>query len=216
MAKSNDEHLWALTHAERATLVDELTGLDAEQWHHRTLCGKWDVQQVVALLTQAASTNQWQWLRSMIRAGFRPELHNQRLLKRHLGKTPAETLERFRAVINSTVVPSGDTPAWLGEVVVHAQDIRQPLGLLRTPSVDALTPVADFFARRSFTVKSRAGVAGLSLRADDGPFAAGTGPLITGSTLALVMTMAGRETYLHNLDGPGLPTFHARLQEIAG
>ena len=44
----------------------------------------------------------------------RPELHNQRLLKRHLGKTPAEALERFRAVINSTVVPSGDTPAWLG------------------------------------------------------------------------------------------------------
>lgn len=114
MAKSNDEHLWALTHAERATLVDDLTGLDAEQWHHLTLCGKWVVQQVVAHLTQAASTNQWQWLRSMIRAGFRPELHNQRLLKRHLGKTPAEALERFRAVINSTVVPSGDTPAWLG------------------------------------------------------------------------------------------------------
>lgn len=216
VANSKDEQLWALTHAERAALVADLTGLDAKQWHHQTLCGKWDVQQVVAHLTQAASTNQWQWLRSMIGAGFRPELHNQRLLKRHLGKTPDETLERFRAVINSTAAPSGDTPAWLGEVVVHSQDIRQPLGLLRNSSVDALTPVAEFFARRNFTVKSRTRVAGFNLQADDGPFAAGAGPLITGSTLALVMTMAGRETYLHNLEGPGLPAFHARLQEIAG
>ena len=52
-----------------------------------------------------------------------------------------------------------------------------PLGLVRTPSVDALTPVADFFARRDFTVASRTHVANLQLRADDGPFATGTGPL---------------------------------------
>ena len=95
---------------------------------------------------------------------------------------------------------------------MHAQDIRQPLGLVRTPSVDALTPVADFFARRDFTVSSRNHVADLQLRADDGPFAAGTGPLVTGSTLALVMSMAGRVSYLAELDGPGVPTLRSRLQ----
>ena len=95
---------------------------------------------------------------------------------------------------------------------MHAQDIRQPLGLVRTPSVDALTPVADFFARRDFTVSSRTHVADLQLRADDGPFAAGTGPLVTGSTLALVMSMAGRVSYLAELDGPGVPTLRSRLQ----
>jgi hypothetical protein len=95
---------------------------------------------------------------------------------------------------------------------VHAQDIRQPLGLVRTPSVDALTPVADFFARRDFTVSSRTHVSDLQLRADDGPFAAGTGPLVTGSTLALVMSMAGRVSYLAELDGPGVPTLRSRLQ----
>jgi hypothetical protein len=66
-------------------------------------------------------------------------------------------------------------PAYLGEVVVHAQDIRQPLGLTRVPSVDAR--VAEFFAQRNFAVPSRSD--GLQLRADDGPFAAGTGPLVT-------------------------------------
>ena len=59
---------------------------------------------------------------------------------------------------------------------VHAQDIRQPLGVARTPSVDALTPVADFFAYRDFTVPSRTQVADMQLRVDDGPFATGTVP----------------------------------------
>jgi uncharacterized protein (TIGR03083 family) len=215
MARPQDDHLWALAHAERATLAEDLEGLGAEQWRHDTLCGEWDVEQVVAHLTAAASLNQWRWLRSMLGARFRPDVHNQRRLVEHCGSTPAETLDRFRAVITSTTAPSSHTPAYLGEVVVHAQDIRRPLGLARTPSVDALTPVAEFFARRDFAVASRTRVADLRLRADDGSFATGTGPLISGSTLALVMSMAGRLPYLAELDGPGVPALLSRLQVAA-
>jgi uncharacterized protein (TIGR03083 family) len=211
MARPEDGHLWALAHAERAALAEDLAGLDAGQWRRYTLCGDWDVEQVVAHLTAAASLSRSQWLRSMLGARFRPDVHNQRRLAEHRGITPAETLDRFRAIITSTTAPSGDTPAYLGEVVVHAQDIRQPLGLARTPSVDALTPVADFFARRNFAVASRTRAADLQLRADDGPFATGTGPLVTGSTLALVMSMAGRVAYVAELDGPGVPTLRSRL-----
>jgi len=143
-------------------------------------------------------------------------VHNQRRLAEHCGSTPAETLDRFRAVITSTTAPSSHTPAYLGEVVVHAQDIRQPLGLVQTPSVDALTPVADFFARRYFAVASHTHGADLQLRADDGPFATGTGPLITGSTVALVMSMAGRISYVAELDGPGVPALRSRVQAEAG
>src|SRR6478609_9799923 len=103
----------------------------------------------------------------------------------------------------STTAPSSHVPAYLGEVVVHAQDIRRPLGLVRTPSVDALTPVAGFFARRDFTVASRTHVADLHLQADDGPFSAGSGSLVTGSTLALVMSMAGRVPYVDELNEIG-------------
>lgn len=92
-----------------------------------------------------------------------------------------------------------------------SEEVCAPLGLARTPSVDALTPVAGFFARRDFAVPSRTRVAEFELRAADGPFAAGTGPLVTGSTLALVMAMAGREPYLPELDGPGVPALRSRL-----
>ncbi len=211
MARSRNHYLWALAHAERAALAEDLSDLRAEQWRHGTLCGQWDVEQVVAHLTAAASLNQWRWVRSMLGARFHVNEHNQRRLDEHRGSTPAETLARFRAVIDSTTAPSGHTPAYLGEVIVHAQDIRQPLGLTRTPNIDALTPVADFFACRNFAVASRTTVAGLRLRADDGPFATGDGPLVTGSTLALVMSMAARAPYLDQLDGPGVPTLRARV-----
>jgi uncharacterized protein (TIGR03083 family) len=155
MARSEDGHLWALAHAERAALAEDLAGLGAGQWRHDTLCGDWDVEQVVAHLTAAASTNQRRWLLSMLGARFRPDVHNQRRLAEHCGSTPAETLDRFRAVITSTTAPSGHTPAYLGEVVVHAQDIRQPLGLARTPAVDALTPVAELDGPGVPTLRSR-------------------------------------------------------------
>jgi uncharacterized protein (TIGR03083 family) len=148
----------------------------------------------------------------MVGARFRVDVHNQRRMVEHRGRTPAETLDQFRAIIDSTAAPSGHTPAYLGEVVVHAQDVRQPLGLSRTPEVDALTPVAAFFGRRNFTVASRTTIAGLQLRADDGPSATSAGPLVTGSTLALVMSMAGRAPYNDQLDGPGVPTLRARVQ----
>ena len=216
MARSQDDYLWKLAHAERAALAEDLAGLEPAQWRHDTLCGDWDVEEVVAHLTAAASLNQAQWVRSMLAARLRPDVHNQRRLAEHRGSTPAETLDQFRTIISSTAAPSRHTPAYLGEIVAHAQDIRRPLGLAATPSLDALTPVANFFARRNFTVRSRTHAADLKLRADDGPFAWGTGPLVSGSTLALVMGMAGRVAYLAELAGPGVQTLRSRLQAAAG
>jgi uncharacterized protein (TIGR03083 family) len=211
MTKSLNNDLWVLAHAERTALAEDLSALNAQQWRHDTLCGRWDVEEVVAHLTAAASLNQWRWMRSMLGARFRVDVHNQRRMEEHRGNSPAQTLEGFRAIIDSTLAPSGHTPAYLGEVVVHAQDIRLPLGLARTPRVDALTPVAEFFARRNFTVPSRTAVAGLELQATDGPFVAGSGAVVTGTTLALVMSMAGRAPYVDQLDGPGVTTLRARV-----
>ncbi|GIG40438.1 maleylpyruvate isomerase family mycothiol-dependent enzyme [Cellulomonas phragmiteti] len=208
--------LWACAHAERAALADDLAALAPADWRHATLCEGWDVEDVVAHLTAAASIGRWAWLRSIVGARFRPEVHNRRRLEEHRGPTPAATLDRFRAVVGSTTAPSGHVPAYLGEVVVHAQDIRRPLGIARTPAVDALTPVARFYARQDFTVAGATVAKGLRLRADDGPFDTGAGPLVTGSTLALVMVMAGRAAYLDELAGPGAAVLCERLAPSRG
>lgn len=206
----NDD-LLTWTHQARRGLAEDLEGLTARDWRSPSLCPGWNVEHVVAHLTAAASTTQLAWLRSIILSGFRPAVHNERRLREHLGKDPAETLARFRAVIASTVAPSKDLAAYLGEVLVHGEDIRRPLGIPSAVDVDAATQVAEFYASRDFAVNSKSLVSGLHLRATDGGFEYGRGPEVVGPTLALVMGMAGRPNYLEELAGDGVPVLTSRL-----
>ena len=64
--------------------------------------------------------------------------------------------------------------------------------------------------RRDFTVNSRTAAAGLRLEATDGPFAHGSGPLVRGSSVALVTALAGRASYCDELAGPGVATLRER------
>lgn len=201
----------AATRTERAALAADLAGLSAAQWAAPSLCDRWTVEDTVAHLTAAASVGPWRWLRSVLGARFDFDLHNDRRLAEHRGATPAETLARFRGVIDSTTSTWGPKAAWLGEVVVHGEDVRRPLGIGYAPPVATTTAVAAFFASRDFTVSGRTVSAGLHLRATDGPFDVGDGPEVTGPTLALVMVMAGRAAHLDDLHGPGVATLRERL-----
>jgi uncharacterized protein (TIGR03083 family) len=213
-APTTDQHqasgIWPLVHAERAALAEDLAALDDAQWAHPSLCQRWVIEDVVAHLTAAASIGPVRWFASVLGARFDFDLHNDRRLAEYRGATPAETLERFRRIVTSTTSAPGPTAAWLGEVVVHAQDIRRPLGLVRMPPVGAVTEVARFYVRRNFTVASRTAIEGLRVEATDGPLATGTGPLVSGTTLALTMAMAGRRAYCDDLSGPGVSILHAR------
>ncbi|CAM5560313.1 hypothetical protein Sdia_45190 [Streptomyces diastaticus subsp. diastaticus] len=199
-------------HVERSALAQDLAELSEAQWAKATLCERWTVEQVVAHLTAGASTKMWRWLLSMLAARFNPDLHNDRRLAEHRGATPEETFRRFRAVVAGPAGPTGHTAAWLGEIVVHGEDIRRPLGLVRTPPVATTTAVARFFAGRDFTVESRTATAGLRLEATDGPFTTGSGDLLRGPTLSLVMGMAGRVAACEDLEGDGAAVLGARLR----
>lgn len=203
--------LWNMIHAERRALADDLAGLDGAQWETPSLCGHWTVEEVLAHLTAAASTNGFRWFLSVLAARFDIDVHNDRRLAEHRGTEPAETLERFCAAVPRTTAASGHTPAWLGEVVVHAQDIRRPLGIATTASTEAWTAVARFYVSRDFTVPGRTRAAGLHLDATDGPFRHGDGALVRGTAEALTMTLAGRLAYCDELEGPGVAVLHDRI-----
>lgn len=207
------ERSWSMIHAERRRLGEVLDALSAGQWRTGSLCAAWTVEQVVAHLTAAASTGTWAWLRSMVRAGFNAGAHNDRLLRRYLGQTPAQTLGRFHAATTNTIAPTKDHAAWLGEVIVHSQDIAHPLGIGLTPDPAAVIDVARFFAARDFAVHSRSMVKGLRIETDDSSFTAGEGPVVRGRGLALVMTMAGRPAYGDELGGDGADELRRRLAE---
>lgn len=205
--------LWELIHTERAALAEDLAGLDAEQWRRPTLSTAWTVEEVVAHLTAGASIGFWAWIRSIVAAGFNADTHNQRRLEERLGPTPADTLERFRATTGSTVSPNGTLPAWLGEVVIHGEDIRRPLGLRRDYPEEILVTLLDFFESSNFTVPSKARARGLTLVARDVRHWVGAGPEVEGTALDLIMAMAGRPVPAERFRGPGAYDFDARGHE---
>ncbi|MFD6858264.1 maleylpyruvate isomerase family mycothiol-dependent enzyme [Rhodococcus sp. NPDC060086] len=204
------DRLWTLVHTERAVLANDLADLNSDQWAHRSLCGAWSVEQVVAHLTAVATVGPLKWIRSVVGARFDTDLHNARRLTEHLGPTPDDTLANFRRVLTSTTAPFGPTEAWLGEVIVHAQDIRRPLDISHTPPVEVIAEVARFYARKDFAVNSKSAAEGLRLTATDSEFTAGNGPEVSGPTLALTMAMAGRALYCDDLTGPGAATLRSR------
>ncbi|MBO0833717.1 MAG: maleylpyruvate isomerase family mycothiol-dependent enzyme [Actinobacteria bacterium] len=202
--------IWPLVHAERAALAADLADLTDQQWATPSLCAGFTVRQVLAHLTASASLNPVRWLAGVIRCRFDFDKQNAMRLAEQLGATPAETLARFRSVITSTIKAPVPTVAMLGETVVHAEDIRRPLGIHRDYPTTTLTRLADYYQGSDLVVPAKRRIAGLRLKASDGPFGTGSGPLVSGSTLALIMAMTGRVTYCAELDGDGVATLHAR------
>ncbi|MCW2286926.1 uncharacterized protein (TIGR03083 family) [Leucobacter luti] len=210
---------WELIHAERARVVAMLERLTPEQWAAGSLCAEWNVEQVAAHLTAAAHMGTVAWLRSIVLAGFNPARHNSRRLAERLGETPVETLDQLRASLALTVAPTKDYAAWLGEVIVHGQDIARALGIELVPDPAAVREVAEFYAAKDFAVNSRSQVRGLRLEASDGAdpsdpasrFSTGTGPVVRGPLLDLVLAMAGRPSACERLDGEGAAELRKRL-----
>lgn len=196
-------HEWAMVHAERAALAEDLAGLSAAQWDTGSLCSEYTVREVVAHLAAAASLTPVRWMAGVIRYRFDFDAQNTYQLTKQLGADHAETLERFRRVVTSTTKPPVPIAAVLGEVIAHGEDIRRPLQIQRDYPIATLTHVAEYFQRTNMTVPSKKRVQGLRLSATDGPFTGGPddGAPVSGSTLALIMAMAGRAAYAAELSG---------------
>ena len=202
--------IWSLVHAERAALAADLAGLTGQQWATPSLCTGFTVRQVLAHLSAGASLNPARWLAGVIRCRFDFDKQVAMRLAGQLGANPAETLARFRSVETSTIKPPLPTAAMLGETIVHAEDIRRPLGIHRGYPITTLTRLASYYQSSDLVVLAKGRIAGLRLQASDGPSATGSGPLVSGSTLALIMAMTGRVTYCDELDGDGVATLRAR------
>jgi len=201
---------WSLIHAERAALAADLAELAGQRWATQSLCDQFTVREVLAHLTAGASLNPVRWMAGVIRCRFDFDRQVAIRLAEQLGATPAETLARFRRVMTSTTKPPLPVVAMLGETVVHGEDIRRPLGIGRDYPVTTLTTVADYYQGSDLPVLAKKRARGLRLTATDGPFTAGGGPQVSGTTLALVMAMAGRVAYCDELDGDGVALLRER------
>ena len=202
--------IWSVVHAERRALADDLAGLSDGQWQTPSLCDEWPVRSVLAHMTAAAKITPGSFFPKLLGAGFKFERLQAKGIEAETGASPADTLARFHAIVSSTKHPPGPPPTMLGETVVHAEDIRRPLGIAHRYPTDALMILADFFRRSNLIIGSKRRIAGVTLRATDTDWCHGAGPEASGPILSLLMAMTGRRAALADLTGEGVAVLQTR------
>lgn len=200
--------------AAREAFVRMLSGLQAVQWDEPSLCAGWAVRDVVAHLVRIDHCYRWPhaFLFGLVRHG----LSINRFLAED-GRRAAAGRRPDELIASLARTRYEDAPAWrfhpqpamaLGELVIHAQDIRRPLGLSGKPTTSQLEIVADVLVRpapRPFRypwgAPSRPPV---RFEATDAEWGGGTGPEVGGPLEAIVMVLAGRDAAVADLDGEGV------------
>jgi uncharacterized protein (TIGR03083 family) len=119
-------------------------------------------------------------------------------------------LAAFRAVETATSAPPGPKLSWLGEALVHAEDIRRPLGIAHEYPVASVTAVTDFYAGSNVLIGGKSRVAGVTLQATDTDWSHGSGPVVSGPARALMLATTGRKAALDELSGPGVEILRSR------
>jgi uncharacterized protein (TIGR03083 family) len=202
--------IWSEVHAERKALAADLRGLRSEDWAKPSLCSDWTVRDVLAHITSAAKSSPPAFFGKLIGSGFSFDKVQEQGVAAQRGTTPADTLANFESVLTSVKHPPGPTATWLGETIVHSEDIRRTLGIQHKYPTDAVVRVADFFKGSNLLIGSKRRMSGLTLRATDAEWSHGTGPEVSGPILSLVMAMTGRRVAANDLTGEGVTTLRSR------
>ena len=205
-----DFDLWATIAKEREALAGDLASLTDEQWKTASLCEGWTVEQVLGHMTATAETTPPSFFVNILKNGFNfTKMANADIAER-TAKGPAATLAGFRSIVSSRKHPPGPNQSWLGETIVHSEDIRRPLGISHSYDAAGLRAVADFYKGSNLIIGAKKRIAGLQLKATDADWTHGTGPLVEGPMAALVMAMTGRKAAYDDLTGEGVSTLRSR------
>jgi uncharacterized protein (TIGR03083 family) len=204
-------NVWPLIHAEREALATDLGQLPEAQWTVRSLCTDWTVRDAVAHMTATAKMTPPRFFGKFIASGFQFNAMNAKNVAAERGTSGPDALDRFRTILGASTHPPGPLEAMVGEVVVHGEDIRRPLGLRHRYSDEALTTTADFYRRSNLLIGGKRRAEGLTLRATDVDWKAGTGPEVVGPLASIILAITGRKAGLDDLSGDGVEILRGRI-----
>jgi uncharacterized protein (TIGR03083 family) len=202
--------IWTHIHAERSAMVETLSALPADAWASPSLCEGWSIGETAGHILAAAEQTPANFYKELISAGFKFNVFTERAAKRLGALSPTVLIERLQARTTTTNHPPAPVIAMLGEIVVHGEDIRRPLGLSHKVPEEALVALADNYKKTNLLIGSKRRIAGLRLRANDADWVNGDGPEVDGPLASLVVAMTGRKAVLGDLTGEGVAVLGAR------
>ncbi len=207
---------WEMIHSERKALAETLGRLTPEQWAAPSLCAGWPVRLAAAHVLAGAEQTVPHFLTNMAANGFRFNTMMDRDAHRLGALATGEIVERLRARTTTVNHPPAPVMAMLGEVVVHGEDIRRPLGLRGEAAADATLACLEMYKGASFPVGTKKRISGLRLIATDVDWSHGAGPEVSGPALPLLLAMTGRLAAVDALSGDGVAILSARLAADRG
>ncbi len=204
---ANDPSLLRQFEAEQEEFVTLSAGLTDEQWALTSLCPQWTVRQTVVHVAWHIHLGP----REALGAGLSTLVHGPaRTNARQIARDETRSTE---SLVEWLATPGQCNRVYLGELVIHQQDIRRPVGIVRQIPAERLTPIFDFcLTRGSATLApgARKRAVGLGFVATDMDWSAGEGPEVRGPGEALLMAINGRASALDDLQGPGVPILASR------
>ena len=202
--------MWATIANERGALAEDLAGLSDDLWATQSLCPNWTVQDVLAHMTSTAHVTPPAFLLGLAGSGFNFEKFSRKGIEQWRGDSPAQTWQSFRDVRQSRKHPPGPKTTCLGEAIVHAEDIRRPLGIRHAYMPDAVRQVLDFYKGSNALIGTKRRIAGVTLSATDSDWTHGSGPEARGPMLSLLLAGTGRKIALDDLSGAGVAVLRSR------
>jgi uncharacterized protein (TIGR03083 family) len=199
---------WQMIRAERASFADALGGLSAADWDKPSLCTGWTVSDVVAHMIATAEMTPPKFFGKMIGSGLSfPNMANKDIARVKAG---GDLVEQFRARVDARTAPPGPAVTWLGETIVHGEDVFRALDGYREHPVEHVIAAADFYTGSNLLIGAKNRIDGVSLQATDADWRHGSGPEVSGPAIALVLAMTGRKVALDDLSGDGVAVLRAR------
>jgi uncharacterized protein (TIGR03083 family) len=203
--------LWQYIGSERSAMADTWETLTPEQWSTPSWCEGWTVRTVANHVLAAAEQTPGNFFKEFASAGFKFNVFAARGAAQLNALSTDDLVRRLRARTSTTNHPPGPVTAMLGEIVVHGDDMRRPLGLSHASPKPALEAIADAWKKTNILVGAKRRIEGLRLRATDDSWTWGDGPEVAGPLQSLILAAVGRSQALFDLSGDGLTVFTSRL-----
>ena len=155
---------WEMIKKERTSLADALDGLAPADWDKPSLCTGWTVREVVAHMIATALMTPPRFFGKLIGTGFNFQALTRKDIDQvSAGRSDADLVALYRSRVDTRNAPPGPAASWLGETIVHGEDVFRALGGYRDHPVDHVVAVADFYKESNLLIGAKNRIGGVSL-----------------------------------------------------
>jgi len=198
---------WKRAGTARNEFADMIEGLTPEQLEQQSLCDAWTARGVLCHVTSFVETGAFGMIGGMLKSRFDFDKMSQAMADKQLARPVDEVIATLRSkATKSAPMPMFPEEMTTADLVIHAQDVRRPLGLAGGPTDEAVRATLDFITSHKMgktLIADRPPLEGVALSATDMDWSFGEGAEITGPAESLMMALA-RRPVLDELSGLGV------------